>query len=55
MRMKTIRKNCSGATAIEYALICSLIALACIGAIALVGGGSNGMWTKLDSKVSSAL
>jgi pilus assembly protein Flp/PilA len=55
MGTRRIAQNRSGATAIEYALICALIALACIGAIALLGGGSNGMWTKLDSKVSTAL
>ena len=40
-----------GATAIEYGLIVALIAVACAGALELLGGGSNGMWTKLSNIV----
>jgi Flp pilus assembly pilin Flp len=32
-----------------------LIAVALIGALTLLGGGSTGMWTKLDQRVASAL
>lgn len=45
----------AGATAIEYTLIVMLIAVALIGALTLLGGGSTGMWTKLDQRVASAL
>ena len=40
-----------GATAIEYGLIAALIAVACIGGLKSLGGGSNGMWTKLSNIV----
>ena len=40
-----------GATAIEYGLICALIVVAMIGALGQLGGGSNGMWTKVKDAV----
>ena len=52
------RKLCSdkrGATAIEYGLICALIAVAAIGGMSKLGGGANGMWGKLDNKVASSM
>ncbi|HEU0311599.1 MAG TPA: Flp family type IVb pilin, partial [Sphingomicrobium sp.] len=42
-------------TAIEYGLICALIAVAAIGGMKSLGGGSNGMWGKLDNKVAEAM
>lgn len=36
-----------GATAIEYALIVALIAIAMVGALSNLGGGVGGMWTNL--------
>ena len=52
--MDAIRKNfCGlladqrGATAVEYALIASLIVVACIGGISALGGGAGGMWDEL--------
>ena len=47
-------KDESGATAIEYGLIVALIAVACITAMQSLGGGSQGMWGKLDAKVAAA-
>ena len=41
----------TGATAIEYGLICSLIILAMIGGLAALGGGAGGMWTKVHDAV----
>lgn len=59
--MIAIRKLCRllrldnrGATAIEYGLIAALIAVAAIGAMKNLGGGSNGMWGKISSKVEAA-
>ena len=56
--MDAIRKNWrklaadqSGATAIEYGLIAALIAVAIITSLEALGGGSNGMWTQISSKV----
>jgi pilus assembly protein Flp/PilA len=40
-----------GATAIEYGLIVALIAVAIVGALETLGGGSNGMWTRLSEIV----
>ena len=44
----------SGATAIEYGLIAALIAVAVITSLESLGGGSNGMWTKISSHVVAA-
>ena len=43
-----------GATAIEYGLIAALIAVSCIGALKMLGGGSGGMWTIISERVASA-
>ena len=48
-------KDESGATAIEYGLIAALIAVAAIGGMSSLGGGSNGMWGKLDNKVAESM
>ena len=56
--IRMLRRLCSdkrGATAIEYGLICALIAVAAIGGMKALGGGSNGMWGKLDSAVASSM
>ncbi|MGY6531296.1 Flp family type IVb pilin [Glycocaulis sp.] len=44
-----------GATAIEYALLVGLIALAIIGALTALSGGSDGMWTNVQTQVSDAI
>ena len=54
---KFLRRLCvdeRGATAIEYGLIVALIAVACITAMQSLGGGSQGMWGKLDQKIAAA-
>jgi pilus assembly protein Flp/PilA len=43
-----------GATAIEYGLICALIAVAAIGGMQALGGGSSGMWTRIQQNVQNA-
>ncbi len=45
--------NQRGATAIEYGLICALIIIAMMGGLEALGGGANGMWGKLATKVST--
>ena len=45
----------AGATAIEYALIASLIAVACIGAFNLLGNSSTGSWGGMANKVVTAM
>jgi pilus assembly protein Flp/PilA len=43
-----------GATAIEYGLIAALIALGMIGGLSSLGGGANGMWTRIKDAVVNA-
>jgi pilus assembly protein Flp/PilA len=57
-----IRKNLrrliadqGGATAIEYGLIVTLIAVACIGGFSALGGGAGGMWTNLSGIVQTSM
>jgi len=52
---RKLRSDKRGATVIEYGLICALIAVAIMGALRTLGGGSNGMWTILDNKFEEAL
>jgi pilus assembly protein Flp/PilA len=54
MMGRQLRSDKRGATAIEYGLIAALIACAAIGGMSKLGGGSTGMWGKLDQKVSDA-
>lgn len=54
----TIRKlfaDQTGATAIEYGLIASLIVVALIGGLASLGGGADGMWTRVSQDVQDAM
>jgi pilus assembly protein Flp/PilA len=44
-----------GATAIEYGLIVALIAIAMMGGVSALGGGSTGMWGRLSDKVTSVM
>ena len=43
-----------GATAIEYGLIAALIVVAMVGALANLGGGTLGMWTKVHDAVQAS-
>jgi pilus assembly protein Flp/PilA len=49
--LRTLGVNERGATAIEYGLVAALIAVACVGALKNLGGGSNGMWSRLSNIV----
>jgi pilus assembly protein Flp/PilA len=53
--MRRLRSDKRGATAIEYGLIAALIAVAIISSLQTLGGGSNGMWGKLDAKLDTAM
>lgn len=53
--LRRLRSDKRGATAIEYGLIVSLIVVAIIGALSALGGGSGGMWGKLDAEVQAAM
>lgn len=53
-----LRKLCAdarGATAIEYGLIVALIAIAAMGGMKALGGGSQGMWGRLDTIVTTLM
>jgi pilus assembly protein Flp/PilA len=47
--------NEQGATAIEYAMIAALIAVACIGAFSALGNSSTGSWSAMANKVVTAM
>ena len=51
---RMLRSDKRGATAIEYGLIAALIAVSAIAGMSKLGGGSTGMWGKLDQKVQDA-
>ena len=55
LRVKSFLRDETGATAIEYGLILSLMTLACIGAMIALGGGSDGMWSRITTKAGGAL
>ena len=44
-----------GATAIEYGLIAALIAVASIGGMTALGGGSGQMWGDISGEVTTAM
>lgn len=42
-----------GATAIEYGLLCALIIIAMMGGLEALGGGANGMWGRILTKLNT--
>ncbi|WP_294005236.1 Flp family type IVb pilin [Sphingomonas sp.] len=52
---RKLRSDKRGATVIEYGLIAALIIVAIMGALAALGGGSGGMWGKLDTKIDDSM
>jgi pilus assembly protein Flp/PilA len=44
-----------GATAVEYALIVALIAMAIIGAVTALGGGMNTAFTNIKNAITGAV
>lgn len=53
--MSRLRSDKRGATAIEYGLIAALIAVAIMGSLRTLGGGSGGMWGKLDTRIANSM
>jgi pilus assembly protein Flp/PilA len=51
---RTLGADQRGATAIEYGLIAALIVVAMIGGLSMLGGGSIGMWTKINDSVQNS-
>lgn len=52
---RKLRSDKRGATVIEYGLIAALIIVAIMGALSTLGGGSNGMWGRLDNHVADSM
>jgi pilus assembly protein Flp/PilA len=50
--LRKLRADTRGATAIEYGLICALIVIAMMSGLSTLGGGSMGMWGKIQSNVA---
>ena len=50
-----VRKDNSGATAVEYGLIISLVILACMSAIASVADETNAMWDEVSDKTGAVM
>ena len=53
--LRRLRRDESGATAIEYGLIVALLAVFCIGAFNVLAGGSNSMWAYVSDNLVPAL
>ncbi len=50
-----LQTNTSGATAIEYGLIAALVSVAAIGALSLMGGSPDTMFTAVSGQLDSAV
>lgn len=53
--LKKIRKDESGATAIEYGLIAALVSVAAIGALTAMGGSLNTMFQTVSNALTAAV
>ena len=53
--LKKIRKDDSGATAIEYGLIAALVSVAAIGALTAMGGSLNTMFQAVSDSLTTAV
>ncbi len=50
-----LQVDLSGATAIEYGLIAALVSVAAIGALSLMGGSLNTMFTAVSGQLDTAV
>ena len=55
MILRKLRRNQSGATAIEYGLIAALISVTAIGAMSILGGSSGAGWQGISDKIDNAM
>ena len=53
--LRALGRDRRGATAIEYALIAALIVIMMMGGLKTLGGGTNGMWGKVGTEVSTKM
>ena len=51
--LKKVRKDESGATAIEYGLIAALVSVAAIGALTAMGGSLNTMFEAVSKSLTT--
>lgn len=54
-KLRQFVANDVGATAIEYALIASLLSIAIIGGVGAINGGLTGVYEKIQSYIQPAL
>lgn len=54
-RLQNFVNDQSGVTAIEYALVAMLIAMAVIASVALLGGEVRNLWQKVADAVTNAV
>jgi pilus assembly protein Flp/PilA len=52
-KLRALPLDQRGATAIEYGLIAGLIAVAIIGGVSALGGGTSGMWTNIAARIAA--
>ena len=52
--LKRFRHDCGGATALEYALIGSLIFLVAVAGITALGHGTSGMYNTITAAITGA-
>jgi pilus assembly protein Flp/PilA len=55
LMLRKLRRDESGATAIEYGMIVALLAVFCIGAFNSLGGGAGGMWDIIKTQITTAM
>ena len=53
--LRKLRADQRGATAIEYGLIAALIVIAMMGGLSALGGGSEGMWGRIQQNVAESM
>ena len=53
--LQTFRRDQSGATAIEYGLIGSMIFVVVVGSIALLGNSNTGLWARVGDAIVPAI
>ena len=51
--LRNIQRAQSGATAVEYGLICALIVLAMMGALTTLGGKTVGKWNNVATEFTN--
>ena len=53
-KLRKLRADRRGATAVEYGLIVALIVVAMLGGLSLLGGSTSGMWAKINNSMQNS-